>query len=139
MKILFICTGNSCRSQMAEGLAKSFRPKGWKFQSAGTHPSFVHPSAIDSMNEIGIDISQNISKQLDVSMIEEADWVVTLCDSAKACVYLPSFKKTLHWPIPDPTGHSGSVEESMMSFRRVRELIQQKLEDFFNKEKNNKE
>ncbi|MBI4412506.1 MAG: arsenate reductase ArsC [Deltaproteobacteria bacterium] len=145
MKILFLCTGNSCRSQMAEGLAtswlakasgpKGWPPGGWEFKSAGTMPSGVHPRTIESMREIGIDISSHTSKQVDEKMLAWADHIITLCDSAKGCVYIPPPKKTTHWSIPDPVGATGDETHILKSFAKTRNIIQGHLDEFFKQHK----
>lgn len=131
MKILFLCTGNACRSQIAEGLAKTLGPKGWTFKSAGTNPAGVHPYTIKSMNEIGIDISGQTSKRVTDSMIHWADYVITLCDFARGCIYFPPSKEALHWPTPDPVGTVGTDKKILKAFAKSRNLIQKRLENFF--------
>src|SRR4030067_2549503 len=102
-KVLFVCTGNSGRSQMAEGLLKALGSGQWKVQSAGIIQSYVHPLAIQVMEEIGIDISQHTSKSMDQFINEKFDYVITLCDyAAQVCPNFPGQGKRLHWPFEDP-------------------------------------
>ncbi len=123
-RVLVLCTGNSCRSQMAEAL---FANEGWEAASAGSRPSgYVHPLAIEAMKELGIDISQNQSKNLSQFKDEAFDLVVTVCDNAKeACPIFPNVGTTLHWPFDDP---AESTEIAM--FRRVRDQIQSRIRSY---------
>jgi arsenate reductase len=135
-KVLFVCTGNSVRSQMAEGLLKALGSGQWKVQSAGTIQSYVHPLAIQVMAEIGIDISRQTSKSMDQFVNEKFDYVITLCDhAAKFC---PAFGghqgKRLHWPFEDPVGAKGTTEERLVVFRRIRDGIKKKIEEFLRSE-----
>ncbi len=130
--ILFICTGNSCRSQMAEGFARAMLPAGWRAYSAGTKPGKLNPNAVKVMAEVGIDISGQYSKAL-ADIEEIPDIVVTLCDSAKLapesfnrgaeCPVFPGAKKVMHWGIEDPFDAKGSEEEVLNVYRRVRDEI----------------
>ncbi|MBM4341225.1 MAG: arsenate reductase ArsC [Deltaproteobacteria bacterium] len=130
-KILFLCTGNSVRSQMAEGLMRFLGGEGWKIQSAGIISSYVHPLAIRAMEEIGIDISGQTSKSMDQFRNEQFDYVVTLCDhAAMVCPNFPGKAKRIHWPFEDPAGVIGTVEERFVVFRRVRDEIKTKIEEF---------
>jgi arsenate reductase len=124
-RVLILCTGNSCRSQMAEGLWRHIAGDEWECHSAGSHPSgFVFPLAVDVMKEIGIDISQQRSKSLDEFLGQSFDLVITVCDSAReACPILPDAGKTLHWPFEDPVGVGGAPERRLARFREVRDLI----------------
>jgi arsenate reductase len=120
--IIFICTGNACRSQMAEGFAKRMLP-GWRVLSAGTIASGVHETAIKVMGEAGIDITGQYSKTLDEVPVEEIDYVVTLCGDARdRCPAFPRAVKQEHWPIDDPIYSTGSPGE-MAEFRRARDDI----------------
>ena len=123
MKILFVCTGNSARSQMAEGLARHFRI--WdEVRSAGTAPKGINPHAIMAMDEIGIDISAQQSKPLTPELISWADVVITLCGDARdSCPVLPSGKKHVHWGFDDPAAVEGEAEVVRAAFRRVRDEI----------------
>ncbi|OGP69043.1 MAG: hypothetical protein A2170_06200 [Deltaproteobacteria bacterium RBG_13_53_10] len=134
-KILFICTGNSIRSQMAEGLMKALGGEGWIVQSAGMLPSFVHPLAVRVMMEIGIDISDQKSKSADKFVNEAFDIIITLCDHAAAsCPTFPGQGKRLHWPIEDPVGATGPTEERLVLFRKARDEIKKRIEAFLKSE-----
>jgi len=130
-KILFLCTGNSARSQMAEGLMRSLGEWNWKVRSAGIFPSYVHPLAIRAMDEIGIDISGQMSKSMDQFLNEEFDYVITLCDhAAMACPVFPGRGKRIDWSFEDPASAIGTIEERFVVFRRVRDEIKAKIEEF---------
>lgn len=124
--ILFICTGNACRSQMAEGLAREILPKNWKVYSAGVMAAGVHPMTIETMREAKIDITDQYSKTVDEVPIDKIDYVVTLCGSARdRCPVFPRAVKNEHWPIDDPLGESERAE----AFRKCREEIRRRVED----------
>jgi len=124
--IIFICTGNACRSQMAEGFAKRML-KGWRVFSAGTIASGVHETAIAVMGEAGIDISGQHSKTLDEVPVGEIDYVVTLCGDARdRCPAFPRAVKNEHWPIEDPIYSTGTPAE-MAEFRRARDDIRARM------------
>ena len=130
-KVLFICTGNSIRSQMAEGLMKALGGQGWIVRSAGVLPSFVHPLAVRVMMEIGIDISDQKSKSVDKFVNEAFDTIITLCDhAAVSCPTFPGQGKRLHWPIEDPVSATGPTEERLVLFRKARDEIKKRIEDF---------
>ena len=132
--ILFLCTGNSCRSQMAEGFAKVLAPDDVIVFSAGTFPAGVSSRAIKVMKELGIDISNHYSKSIGDIPLNEIGTVITLCDSAKMlCPALPG-KKRLHWPTPDPIGATGDEEKVLNEFRKVRDMIKKKVENYFKNE-----
>ena len=133
-RVLILCTGNSCRSQMAEALWESLGKGEWQSESAGSKPSgYVHPLAIEAMEELGVDISANSSKSLDQFRDEPFDLVVTVCDNAKeSCPVFPGAAKTLHWPFDDPADATGSDEEKMAVFRRVRDEIKQRIQAYLN-------
>jgi arsenate reductase (thioredoxin) len=134
-KVLFLCTGNSIRSQMAEGLLKALASGQWKVQSAGIIQSYVHPLAIRVMDEIGIDISRQTSKSMDPFVNEKFDFVITLCDhAAKFCPAFGGQGKRLHWPFEDPAGVNGTMEERLVVFRRIRDGIKKKIEEFLRSE-----
>ncbi|WP_146428878.1 arsenate reductase ArsC [Blastopirellula retiformator] len=128
-RVLVLCTGNSCRSQMAEALFESLSDGQWQADSAGSKPSgYVHPLAIRAMSELGVDISANESKHVDQFADQPFDLVVTVCDNAKeACPVFPGAKLTLHWPFDDPADATGDDEEKMVMFRRVRDEIKTKI------------
>ena len=124
-RVLILCTGNSARSQMAEGFWSKYGDGAWEAQSAGSSPAgYVHPLAIQTMAEIGIDIRSSRSKHINEGSGQNFDLVVTVCDKAKgSCPMLPGAKKRLHWPFDDPAAvHGGEVEE-LQTFRRVRDEI----------------
>lgn len=135
MKILFMCVANSARSQLAEGLAKSIFDHNVEIQSAGSVPTSINPMAIEVLNEVGIDISLNFSKNtagLSPSFLASLDYVITLC-AEEVCPVLISKAKKMHWPLPDPAGHPElSVDERRQLFRNTRDAIQKKLLTFKN-------
>jgi thioredoxin type arsenate reductase len=123
-KILFFCTGNSCRSQMAEGFARQLASTGQRIYSAGTGPKPIHPLAIQVMKEAGIDISQQSSKSLDEVPLESIDLLITLCsDAAETCPAIRLDAAREHWPLPDPALARGNDEEIRTVFREVRDAI----------------
>ncbi len=118
-RVLFICTHNSARSQMAEGLLRAMYRDKYEVFSAGTHPTFVNPYAIKAMEEIGIDISSHYSKSVNEFLDMEIDYVVTVCDSAKEeCPYFPGGKYYVHRSFEDPSAVTGSSEEKLNAFRK---------------------
>jgi len=130
--ILFLCAANSCRSQMAEGFARSFAPKGIRVYSAGTEPKQIHPLATQVMRELGIDISDQSSKGLEAVPLEKIDLVITLCgEAAESCPTLPKKTERLHWPLPDPALAKGADEEVLKTFREVRDEIRAQVERLF--------
>lgn len=134
-RVLFLCTGNSARSQMAEGLLNHMSHGEWKVQSAGIFPSYVHSLAIRAMEDTGIDISQQTSKPVDQFINEKFDYVITLCDyAAQVCPNFPGQGKRLHWPFEDPAAAIGTLEERLAVFRRVRDEIKTKMEEFIKSE-----
>jgi arsenate reductase (thioredoxin) len=133
MKILIICTGNSCRSQMAEGFLKSF-DLNLDVHSAGTRPeNKVSPYAIAVMKEIGIDISKNNPKSVDAFVEQEFDYIITVCDSAKeTCpVFTGKVGKRLHIGFEDPADASGTAEEILQKYRQIRDLIKTEFHSFY--------
>ncbi len=132
-RILILCTGNSCRSQMAEGFVKSFDPD-IKVFSAGTNPSpKVHPKAIQVMKEVGIDISKNYPKSVNQFLNESFDYVITVCDNAKeTCpVFLGRIGRQLHIGFEDPAEATGTEEEIVSVFRKVRDKIMKDFLKFY--------
>ena len=130
MKILILCTGNSCRSQMAEGFLKSF-DKNLEVYSAGTKPtSKVHPKAIKVMAEIGIDLSENKPKSVDLFLNQPFDYVITVCGGAKeSCpMFTGIVKNQIHIGFEDPADATGTDEEITKEFRKIRDEIKR---DFF--------
>lgn len=123
-KALFVCTHNSARSQMAEGLLRSLAGDSFEAFSAGTEATRIRPEAVSVMAEIGIDISGQESKTLDRYLGERFDYVVTVCDEAnEACPFFPGAKKRLHWSLPDPSAAGGTEEERLAVFRSVRDRL----------------
>ena len=137
-RVLILCTGNSCRSQMAEAHWESLGEGNWQSDSAGSKPSgYVHPLAIQAMQELDINISANTSKSLDQFKHQPFDLVVTVCDNAKeSCPVFPGAKETLHWPFDDPADATGTDEEKMIVFRRVRDKIKFKIQSYLNTRRN---
>lgn len=134
-RVLFLCTHNSSRSQMAEGLLRHLYGDAFEAYSAGTAPSQVSPYAIRAMAEIGVDISHQRSKHLEEFQGQSFDYVITVCDSAREqCPLFPGAKRSLHWSLPDPSQASGSEEERLAVFRQVREAIRQRIEETFGAE-----
>jgi arsenate reductase len=133
-RVLILCTGNSCRSQMAEFLWNRLGNGAWRAVSAGSMPAgYVHPLAKRAMEEIGFDLSSAESKPLGQFVDEPFDLVVTVCDNAKeACPVFPSAKQTLHWPFRDPAHATGSDEEQMSLFREVRDEIRDRIAAWLN-------
>jgi arsenate reductase (thioredoxin) len=123
---LFLCTHNSSRSHMAEGLLRSIHGGQWEAFSAGTKPRGVHPYAVKVMAEIGIDISENQSKHVASFLEKNFDLVVTVCDDAnEACPIFPGGIKRLHQGFPDPSAAPGTPDERLAVFRRIRDEIRQ--------------
>ena len=130
MLILIICTGNSCRSQIAEGFFKHYK-KDWEIYSAGISPKGLNPLAIDIMLEKGIDISNQTSDGIDKYINNEFDYVITVCDKAKeTCPIFPNAKKSLHWSFADPADTARTYEERINKFREVRDQIEEKIIQF---------
>jgi len=126
-----LCTGNSARSQMAEGLLRHFGGADYEVHSAGTRPSEVNPLAIEAMCEIGIDISSHRSKSVTEFANHKFDSVITVCDSAaEQCPVFPGAPQPIHWSLPDPAAVAGSQEEKLMAFRSVRDDLAKRLKDF---------
>jgi arsenate reductase len=131
MRILILCTGNSARSQMAEGLLRHDGGIAFEVASAGTKPSFVRPEAIAVMHEIGIDISGHRSKSVDEFAGQAFDYVITVCDNAReSCPVFPAATERLHWSLDDPAAVQGSEEERLAAFRRVRDQLRILLRGF---------
>ncbi|QDT80610.1 Arsenate-mycothiol transferase ArsC2 [Gimesia maris] len=133
-RVLVLCTGNSCRSQMAEELWENLGAGEWQAESAGSNPSgYVHPLAIEAMKELDINLSENTSKHLEQFTDQQFDLVVTVCDNAKeSCPVFTGATQTLHWPFDDPADATGTDEEKMKMFRRVRDEIKTKIQNYLN-------
>jgi arsenate reductase len=135
-RVLFLCTGNSCRSQMAEGFLRHLYPDRFEALSAGTNPAgYVHSRAVDVMRAIGVDISAGTSKDIDGFLPPNGlppHLIVGVCSSANEnCPVFPADVEHLHWPFDDPAHATGSNEEIMAEFVRVRDEIREKIESFF--------
>jgi len=132
--ILVLCTGNSCRSQIAEGFLRHYAGEKANVYSAGVETHGVNPRAISIMNEVGIDISNHTSNHVDEYAKIDFDFIITVCDNAKErCPYFPSKAERFHYNFPDPAKSTGTEEEIMNEFRRVRELIDEYCKDFVQK------
>lgn len=128
MNLLFLCTGNSCRSQMAEGWARALAGEGVTVQSAGIEAHGKNPRAIAVMGEAGIDISAQESTKLTDAMLKEADYLVTVCGHAdEHCPVLPPVVRKEHWPLNDPAKAVGTEEEIMVVFRASRDEIKRRV------------
>lgn len=131
-KVLILCTGNSARSQMAEGLLKYITQNEYDVYSAGTKPSIVRPEAIRALAEIGIDISGNRSKSAEEFVDHEIDYVLTVCDNAKEnCPYFPAKTKIIHHSFEDPAEIQGDEETRLNAFRKIRDEIKEYFENDF--------
>ena len=129
--ILVLCTGNSCRSQIAEGYLKFFADGKATIYSAGVETHGVNPRAIAIMNEDGIDISGHTSNNIDEYYNIDFDYIITVCDNAKErCPYFPSKAQNFHYNFPDPAKAQGTDDEIMSAFGRVRDMIKGYAEDF---------
>ncbi len=129
--ILFLCTGNSCRSQMAEGFLKHYGGRSYRVYSAGTNPAGVNPKAVKVMDEIGIDISGQSSDAVTGSLLEKADLLITLCgDAQESCPVLTVNIEVRHWPLEDPARAKGDQQEVMEQFRKVRDRIKRNVLQF---------
>lgn len=127
--VLFLCTGNSCRSQMAEGFARNILPKGWKIYSAGIRADGLNKHAVEVMKEVRIDISSQYSKTIDDLKDVKPDIVVTLCDNAKqSCPVYPGNVVREHWSLQDPADATGTEEERLKVYRSVRDEIWNMIE-----------
>jgi arsenate reductase len=127
-RVLILCTGNSARSQMAEGLLRQDAGDSFEVFSAGVKSTFVRPQAIEAMREVGIDISGQHSKSVEEFLDEEFDYVITVCDNAnEQCPVFPGRTKRIHWSFEDPAAASGDEAAKLTVFRRVRDQIRQQL------------
>ena len=130
-RVLILCTGNSARSQMAEGLLRHIAGDRFDVASAGVSPTHVRPEAITAMRDIGIDISHHNSKSVDTFSRQEFDYVITVCDNAKEqCPIFPGKTKRIHWSFADPAAAEGDDEMRLAVFRKVRDEILQRLRLF---------
>lgn len=130
-RVLILCTGNSARSQMAEGLLRHLAGERFEVYSAGTKPSVVNPYAISAMNEVGIDISSHRSKHLSEFLGRPFDYVITVCDNAaETCPIFPGKATRIHWSFPDPAVAQGTEDEKRAVFREVRDSIKRRLSEW---------
>ncbi|HJU56809.1 MAG TPA: arsenate reductase ArsC [Pyrinomonadaceae bacterium] len=130
-RVLILCTGNSARSQMAEGLLRHMAGDSMLVFSAGVEQSFVRPQAIEAMRERGIDITGQRSKSVDEFAGQEFDYVITVCDNARErCPVFPGETKRIHWSFDDPAKAEGDEEAVLAVFRRVRDEIEDHLREF---------
>lgn len=131
MKLLFLCTGNSARSQMAEGLLRHLSDGGIEVHSAGTNPKGLNPHAVRAMAERGIDISHHASKDVERFAGWSFDCVVTVCDHARqVCPVFPGAVEQIHWSIPDPAEAGGSDDEILSAFRAARDDLEARIRAF---------
>ena len=129
IKVLFVCTHNSARSQMAEGLLRHLADDRFEVMSAGTEATHLRPLAVRAMDELGIDISGQESKTLERYLGETFDYVITVCDDAnEACPVFPGARRRLHWSFEDPAQATGSEEERRRVFQSVRDQIRERIE-----------
>ncbi|MGZ9584315.1 arsenate reductase (thioredoxin) [Paenibacillus marinisediminis] len=129
--IYFLCTGNSCRSQMADGFAKQYLSNEWDVYSAGIEAHGVNPKAIEAMKEIGIDISNHTSNVIDPQLLQRADLVVTLCGHANdVCPTTPHNTERAHWGFDDPAKAEGTEDDKWEFFQRVRDEIGARIKQF---------
>ena len=130
-RVLFLCTHNSARSQMAEGLLRTLAGDRFEVHSAGTVATAVRPEAVRVMAELGIDISRQESKTLERYLDQAFDWVITVCDDAAgSCPAFPGPARRLHWSLPDPSQVTGTEEERLAAFRAVRDALRRRIEDW---------
>jgi arsenate reductase (thioredoxin) len=131
MRVLVLCTGNSARSQMAEGLLRHDSGPDYEVFSAGTHPTHVRPEAVQVMREVGIDISGHRSKSVDEFAGQHFDYVITVCDNTKeSCPVFPATTKRIHWSLEDPADVQGPKEQRLVEFRRIRDQLRSCLRQF---------
>jgi arsenate reductase (thioredoxin) len=130
-RVLILCTGNSARSQMAEGLLREIGGGRFEVFSAGTHPSSVRAEAVEAMREVGVDIGGQRSKSVDEFAGREFDYVITVCDNAREeCPAFPGRTERVHWSFDDPAQAAGEWPERLAVFRRVREEIAARLREW---------
>ena len=133
-KVIIICTGNSIRSQIAEGFFKKYKST-WEVKSAGTNPKGLNLLAVYVMLEKGIDISNQKSKNIDQFINSKFDYVITVCDNAKEnCPYFAGGATYIHWSFPDPDTFTGNEEDKINEFRKVRDAIEKKILSFLKDE-----
>ena len=129
--VLVLCTGNSCRSQIADGYLKEFSPEGTNIYSAGVETHGVNPKAIETMKNDGVDITSNTSNNIDEYFDVQFDYIITVCDNAKErCPYFPSDAFKFHKNFPDPAGATGTENEINTEFDRVRDMVKAYCKEF---------
>ena len=129
--VLILCTGNSARSQMAEGLLREMAGDRFDVASAGVAPSAVRKEAIEAMREVGIDISAHRSKSVDEFTDQQFDYIITVCDNAReSCPVFPGNAKRIHWSFDDPAAVQGDEQTRLAAFQRVRDEIRKRLDEF---------
>lgn len=132
LRVLFICTHNSARSQMAEAWLRHVAGERIDVHSAGTEATHVRPLAVRAMAEVGLDISQQESKTLERYLGQQWDYVITVCDEAnEACPMFPGGRERLHWSFPDPSKATGADEQQLVVYRQVRDAIRKRIDEFF--------
>lgn len=130
-RVLFVCIHNSARSQMAEGMLRAWAGDRFEVASGGTETSRVRPEAITAMSELGIDISGHASKTIERYVGQPWDWLIPVCEEAcEACPYVPGAKAVLRWSFDDPSAASGTEEERLAVFRRVRDELATRIRSF---------
>lgn len=129
--LYFLCTGNSCRSQMAEGFAKKFLPADWEVKSAGIEAHGLNPNAVKAMAEVDVDITAQTSDIIDTQVLNTATLIVTLCgDAADKCPMTPVHVRREHWGFEDPAKAIGTPEEIWIEFQRIRDEISERIQTF---------
>ena len=130
-KVLFLCTGNSCRNQMAEGWLRRLAGDQFDVVSAGTDPVGLNPYAVAAMQEVGVDISNHVSERVDLYLEQQFDYVITVCDRAQEnCPIFPGASKMLHWSFEDPAKAKGTYQQQMIVFRTIRDQIAEQIRRF---------
>ncbi len=130
-KVLFLCTGNSARSQMAEGWLRHLAGDRFEVVSAGTHPVGLNPYAVTVMGEADVDISHHVSERVDPYLDQKFDYVITVCDRAQeSCPIFPGASSKLHWNFDDPAQATGTYEEKLIVFRKTRDEIASRIRYF---------
>ena len=129
--MIFVCTHNSARSQMAEGMLRAWCGSRYVAFSAGTEATSVRPEAVEVMREIGVDISRQVSKPIGAFAGGDFNWLITVCDEAKdACPTLPGVKRQLHWSIDDPASVEGDADARLAAFREARDRLAERIREF---------
>lgn len=130
-RVLFLCTHNSARSQMAEGLLRHLAGDRFEVFSAGTEVTRVHPLAVEAMRQLGIDLSSQTSKLLNDYLSDKFDYVITVCDRAnESCPFFPGAARRMHWSFDDPSAAQGSHEQKLAYFGKIRDEIRERIQQF---------